>query len=245
MENQERGEESDTKDLFASIVGTGFWPRKTVRNYILVLITCITLTAVLFATGPMRTVGSELFARNWDHRKYYLLASAPAECDIAPFCWRVLVPTLARYVPGSIQFGFITVTFASLVLVGIVLFAVARQFDFSPETAVVGVFMFYYLNNAADYLTGNFWLVDGAAFFFILLAIYAVLTDRDILFVASLTIGVLAKEAVLFALPLYYTFNARRFIDVPVINEISYTASLRSLFCSVSVHSSIHKAAHQ
>jgi hypothetical protein len=63
------------------------------------------------------------------------------------------------------------------------------------------------------YLLYNIWLPDGLAYLAVVLAAIAALDRRPIAFAAILLVGALAKEQVLLAAPLWYTFGADRLVD--------------------------------
>jgi hypothetical protein len=65
----------------------------------------------------------------------------------------------------------------------------------------------------------DFRLTDLPAILFIVAAIFAIYSKRDLLFLVLLTVGVFAKETVLFAAPLYYSLNASRLVDLRLLRR--------------------------
>jgi hypothetical protein len=63
-------------------------------------------------------------------------------------------------------------------------------------------------------LLGDFWLTDPLSVFVIVLAIFCIVTRRDLAYALVLAIGVGVREDVLLVAPLYYTLNAERVVDL-------------------------------
>jgi hypothetical protein len=107
------------------------------------------------------------------------------------------------------QTGFRTVTFVALWLTGPALYALLRSLHFPPALALLGLPMFYSLRPAVAFNLWDFWLTDASAFLFLTLAITAAVQRRPVRFTLLLAVGVLCKESVLFAAPLWYTLQVR------------------------------------
>jgi hypothetical protein len=105
-------------------------------------------------------------------------------------------------------------------MTGVMIYYVARAFDFTKIYAFIGMLMFFSLEWGAKFTLLVFWGVDPLSFLFITLAMYSILTKKEIFFLVVLTVGVTVKESVIFVAPLYYTFNARKFIDLELAKRM-------------------------
>jgi len=172
-------------------------------------------TALLpLRTGVLSTA-HPLFPNPWDHQKYlHMAAHQPGDFHIAPFCWRIGGPWLARALSVDLQVSFFLITFVSIALTGAALYALARALGFSRVMGAAGTAMFFSLAWGPKFALWDFWLPDGASFLLATVAIFAVVTSRDLLFAAVLTLGVTVKESVLFTGPLLYSLRATKPIDV-------------------------------
>lgn len=172
------------------------------------------LTVMLLLRTQLMTSAHPDFSKPWDHHKYIEMASRdPLDFHIAPFCWRILVPLLARSLPFSLPWSFLLISFSGIWLTGVAMYYIARHFFSATAHAALGLVTFFSLGWAAQFPLSDFWLPDALSFFFIALGIYAIVAKRDGLFLAVTVLGVCVKESVMFITPLYYTLNARRFLD--------------------------------
>lgn len=150
-----------------------------------------------------------------DHTYYVQIATeGPGSCNEPPYCWRVLVPVVAGALPVDTETGFLAITLITFWLTGIVLYLLLRTYNLAPTLALVGMLLFYATGWAAGFLVTFFVQLETPTFLAIVLAIYCARTRRDALFMVIVALGVATKESALFALPLYYTLNATRLIDV-------------------------------
>ena len=85
--------------------------------------------------------------------------------------------------------------------------------------ALFSFFLFFSVGWAVKQNVFDFWLPDALGYLFTLAAIYAIYKKHDLLFVLLLSVGVLAKESVVFVAPLYYTINAARLIDLKLLRR--------------------------
>jgi len=122
------------------------------------------------------------------------------------------------------QVGFQVVTFASLWLTGVALYAVCRHLSFSVRLSAYGVVLFFGLSYAVKFNVYDFWLTDPLAFLFTSLSILAALGRRRLLFAACLAAGVLVKESVIFVAPLYFSLNVRTRGDKRLLTESALLA---------------------
>lgn len=168
-------------------------------------------TLLLARTTDRLGYDHELFPRSWDHHKYIeIAASSLGSFHIAPYCWRIGAPLVARWLPGDIQSGFTLLSWLSTWLIGILLYLLARRVGFSLPLALTGLLLLYTLEWAPKLYLFNVWLPDAPAALLTTAALWAIVTRRDWLFVVLLVAGVAVKESVLFVAPLAYSLRATR-----------------------------------
>ncbi len=149
-----------------------------------------------------------------DHHMYLFMADHPVgDLHLAPWGWRILEPGLVRLLPGSSQVGFQIVCFISLCVAAGCVYRICRRLGFDVRLASAGLLLFVSLSFATKYVMFDFWLTDPLAFAFVAFAVLFAIEQRPVAFAICLAVGVLAKESVIFAAPLLYTFGAERPID--------------------------------
>jgi hypothetical protein len=149
-----------------------------------------------------------------DHHIYLYMAQHPVgDLHLAPWGWRILEPGIVRVLPGSSRLGFQIVGVASLCVAATCVYWICRRLGFDRRLASAGLLLFISLSFATKYAMFDFWLVDPLAFAFTALAVLFAVERRAVAFACCLAIGVLAKESVVFAAPLLYTFGADRTFD--------------------------------
>lgn len=184
------------------------------RELALPLFLSFLLTSALLFGARFVLPGHPNFPKPWDHHKYIWMATDnPLDFHVAPFCWRILVPGLAKVLPFDLEWSFFVIAFAGVWMTGVAVYFLALQWFPSPPYGLVALLTFFSLGWAGKLVLRNFWLPDSLGFFFVALAVYAILARRDALFALSVALGVLAKESVFFVVPLYYTLRTDRWID--------------------------------
>jgi hypothetical protein len=173
------------------------------------------LTAAIFAAGTYRlTVGSHGFRGTGDDHVYLYMTTHPVgSFHIAPWCWRIGIPALVRYLPVSPQAGYEAVALTSVAVTGLLVYLIARTWGCARWLSLAGLLLFFSFGYAAKFNLKDFWLTDAPAFAFASAAILALQCRRKYLFAACLLAGVFAKESVIFVAPLAYTFWARQRLD--------------------------------
>lgn len=160
------------------------------------------------------TVGSAGFAGVGDDHVYRFMTAHPVgSFHIAPFCWRIGVPALVRYLPVRPQTGYQAVALVSVSVTGVLVYLIARRWGFARWLSLLGLLLFFSFAYATKFNLKDFWLTDAPAFAFASGAVLAMQYRRRFVFAALLLLGVFAKESVIFVAPLAYTFTARRGID--------------------------------
>ena len=163
----------------------------------------LSLNVVIAPTRPVDSI----WPCACDEAAYWRMSDG--DTPDAPFAWRVLYPALVRVMPLEREAAFVFAAHVSLIACGLMVVAILRQRGLSPLWSLVGLLLWHSLHWFAPYLAHNVYLTDGLAMLFALVAIYAALTRNAALFLAALAVGVLAKEAVLFAAPLWVTLATR------------------------------------
>jgi hypothetical protein len=175
---------------------------------------CLLITVALrFRVDPLRPGGP-----HWDFpgdaHKYIYVAEHPlGSFHIQPMCWRIGVPLATRLLPFSTYRNFDILSVLFLALSGGMLYLWLLEIPLSPQKSLIGVLMFYSLGGASKMLLGGITTPDPASYFFLLLALYAIYKEKDLLFVVALVLGVLVKETVILAGPLYYSLKADSWWD--------------------------------
>jgi len=184
-------------------------------EYLLVLFGSAAAVALLVLRTDLKTMGTAAFADpGWDRHLYIEMARGGLfDFWLAPYCWRLLEPALAAALPFDLQASFMTVTFAALVGLGVAVYGLVRVSGFSRWHGAIAVLLLYSLGWGPKYVVSDFWVPDALGTLFLVVAIIFAVRKRPIEMAVTLTVGVLAKESVLFAVPLFYTLNARRFGD--------------------------------
>lgn len=177
-------------------------------------LTSLVLVTLLWVRTEKLLPSDPLFVFPGDHHIYLFMSEHRlGGFHVAPWCWRILVPLTVRLLPFSTIAGFHLIAFVSLWAAGIGTYLICRKLGFRPEVAALGTLLFYGLSFAAKWNVFDFWLTDAAAFAFLAAAVAFLLSGRDVGFAVCLGLGVLAKESVIFALPLYYMFRKERPLD--------------------------------
>ena len=172
------------------------------------MLTTAALVALLVASASL-FVDSLLVVRPGDAPKYLQLARAPfspAAAPSAPFTYRALTPFLVWVLPTGPVIGFAVVNLSALVATGVALYYYLRELGFDARKSLAGV-VFFVVSPAIAYLVTNLVLVDAVALLLLVCALWAAARDDILLFAFALALGVAAKEAVLFALPVYVLYR--------------------------------------
>ena len=195
---------------------------KKIRNpkfeIIVILLLGLILTLAVLLRSTHLTYNDLSFAKPRDHHKYIEMAlNGTIDFHIAPFCWRVLAPTLAGLLPFDLEVNFMIVTCIGLWGAGVTVYYLSKRVSSSSIFGLNGMLLFFSLGWAVKFAIFDFWLPDGLAFFWVALAFYAIYAENDILFMFSLVLGVFTKELVIFVAPLYYTLKTEKIIDLRLI----------------------------
>jgi hypothetical protein len=157
---------------------------------------------------------ADVFAQPWDWHKYiYIAQHGPLGFHIAPFCWRILHPVIAGLLPWQIDTNFLVLALAETFLAAVLAYYVSRAAGFSQAAALMALIVFYSIPAAAQGSISNPWSVDQLSRVLVLAGFFFLLKGRSALACMAFAVGVCAKETVVIAAPLMYTWSARQWID--------------------------------
>jgi len=181
------------------------------RVLIALIVTCMALLAVRV---DFRTTDSAAFAApGWDRHLYLAMSDGnPFAFHLAPYCWRVLVPSLVAVSPLTGQVTMLVLTVASLATTAVALYLLVLRWT-RPGSALVAVVLFFSMGWGAKYLMSDFWLPDALVFAIVTVAILLAAQGRLLPFAIVLAVGAATKESCLAVAPLFYTLNAKRPLD--------------------------------
>ena len=75
----------------------------------------LALTGGLWCRTSLLTADHPWFSEPWDHHKYiYMATHGLFELRVAPFCWRIGLPTLVKALPLPVEAAFMLVAFSSV-----------------------------------------------------------------------------------------------------------------------------------
>ncbi len=170
------------------------------------------------ATILVLMIGIRLLTPVWhggyDARFYRAMAvepfsSAPA-ARTAPYCWRILPPTLVYLIPLPVETAWPLLNFAAIFLSALLLFRILEGESGSLTAAAAGVF--FYLFSWVNVRFAFFYpcQTDSAYYLILVLAFFALLRRKDALFFVALCLGALTREYFLALIPAYYLSRRER-----------------------------------
>lgn len=190
-----------------------------VNSELIVLFVSILLSLLIYLKTDIMNYNHPHFGYPWDHHKYLWMAVNNLDFHIAPFCWRIFVPFLASILPFEISINFKLISLISVMLTGFFVFKIGQKL-FNDNILSLSMMIGYFsISYAVKYVIYDFWLPDAFAILLMTSGIYFILQKKDSAFLIVMTIGALTKESVLFVLPLYYSLNAEKFIDLKILKK--------------------------
>ena len=188
---------------------------KSVTFRFAVILTPVLLTIILAVNTEPMTNFHAMFSQGGDHLVYIEMAQRPFEVHAPPYCYRLLIPTIAGFLPFGLAVNFYLLTVLFTIGAGILLYYLLRDLGMSSFSSLLGVVLFYSLNWGAKFVLFDFWLTEPALFFFAILSLLLIIRRHNGWLVPALCLAVLSKESALFLLPFVYTLRARRVFDGP------------------------------
>ncbi|MHB8853949.1 MAG: hypothetical protein ACYC6P_11420 [Ignavibacteriaceae bacterium] len=208
------------------------------KEFLFVLILSLIFLTLLFFRTEKIVYSNPTFNQPWDHHKYIEMAKHPFGFHIAPYCWRIIVPLIAYILPFTLETNFLIITFISILITSILIYYLLKELNFNKNLALTGLMIFFSLGWATKYFIQDFWLVDSTAFLFIVIIIYFLLKRNDLAFSIFLLLGILVKETIFFTAPLYYSLNAKKFIDFKLLAKFTLLV-LPAILISIFIRSII------
>lgn len=174
------------------------------RYYLLIVGISVLLVvlghAVILHRTPASPYPELVMAGDSDY--YFAMAEGRAGDVPIPFRYRVLVPFIARLLPLDLPISFMLITYLSLFVCYILALITCRKLGLYPFASIVGLFALF-TTSAHLYNYHNPYLTDALALA-ALFAMFAMLVKRSFSgFMASLVVGVLARETIIFLSPIW------------------------------------------
>ncbi len=178
----------------------------TRREHWFALLLAASLTGVVLCRTHLLTDAHPAFALSIDHHKYLYMAQEPLTFHVAPFCWRILVPLLARALPFPLATNFLLISVVAVCLMGSGMVRLARNLGHTDTLAFSAASLLFTVGWATKFVLQDFWLPDALAFCLTVWAMVCLVERRTLAFVVLLTVGVCVKESVFFVGPLCFHF---------------------------------------
>lgn len=169
-------------------------PGGVAREILPATLTALVTMLVAFAIGPR--------GYSYTHTAEFIrmIHGTPSDA-VAPICYRVLVPTLMKFIPLEPRAAFLLLTGLSTLLTLLAAFVLLRQLGYARRPALLAMSFLGFSYPVALYLA--YWgMADPAANFLEVLALVGLAGRRPLLTTAALGLGCLAKESNLLLLPL-------------------------------------------
>jgi hypothetical protein len=176
------------------------------QNTVYFLLSLLLTSLLIYYTEPV--LPGHIFWQSKNLHKFYIAAAQnPFDYNVAPFCWRITVPTLVYLSPLSPTNSFLFITVVSIMLSGMVLGRIIEFYSRGLNSVLGGIILFYSTVFAVRYNLIEFWNPDAMLILFMLLGVLFSIQRKPVEFVVVSIVGVLIKETYLIILPLYFTLN--------------------------------------
>jgi hypothetical protein len=147
--------------------------------------------------------GTPLAGTGTDGRYYRAMALAPMDASpetrTVPYCWRILTPLVVRATRLPTDHGFKIITFVTVALTPIALVWFLQGLGISGYSQRGAALLFGLTGPAGVYLSKDFVLVDGPAFFLLVLACACAVHKRAVAFLVTLLLLAATKEIAVLA----------------------------------------------
>ena len=155
---------------------------------------------------------------------YKKMAETPFDPNImAPFCFRILTPLIAYFIPFDSGNSFFYTNFVIFILTAMLFYYFLKRLNFNKKYSILGEIIFTAGSITSIYLIHNFIMVDQLNQLLFLLGCYFLISKKtfksyytDIFFMLILAVGVLNKETILFLIPIYFILKSG-----PIYKKIS------------------------
>jgi hypothetical protein len=149
--------------------------------------------------------------REFDHYRYIEMARGPAgRPEVAgqpPYCWRVLIPGLARGLQSmgvAENLSFFLITNAALFGFLLTLWLYLADRGFALELRVTALLLLGFTQGAVRWFEYQYWMTDPACVFLLMLAVYWIGRERDRAFAGLSVVAALVRETYVVVYPYYF-----------------------------------------
>jgi len=163
----------------------------------------VSLAALIFVHAFVEFEGNNAVSRPGDAEIYFKMAENPCQFISAPESYRIIVPLLVHISGLPTGLGFLLINSLLLYITIVAYYLYLRGFEFKQRKAMEGAgvlissFLFWYAIH-------NYCLVDSLTYLSLLICFIAIQRKLHVLYWASLLVGALNKEVVIFTIPLYW-----------------------------------------
>jgi hypothetical protein len=171
--------------------------------------------------------------RETDHHRYIEMAKGeggrPELAREPPYCWRVLVPALARglaHAGLSLNAAFYTVTNLSLFGFLLVLYLYVRELGFDRRLSLAGLALVALMQGAVRWFEYQYWMSDPLCLFLVALAFWLVRRGKTVGLGAVSVVAALVRETYVVVYP-HYLFHRRKTRSWP--QALARTAAVSAL----------------
>jgi len=169
-------------------------------------IVILVMVVILFVVGIQHVFKGD--APQYETMVKVFRGSASLEEVDPPFRNRILLPFLASFLPFGPMESMQLVNFFFSVGLGMIFFRYMRSFSFNAADSLLGVVLLLFSQPFVVYGTKP--LTDVSSLFFIVLALLLIRTKiKWALASASICLGVMSRETVIFVLPVFLYYAAR------------------------------------
>ncbi|GAA5193134.1 hypothetical protein GCM10023346_17030 [Arthrobacter gyeryongensis] len=161
------------------------------------LVEFVTVAGLILATaGSVTYVGLAGFNPDdpgiHDNREYAALYEGHGADVKKPFHWRVVIPALARMLPGGFEVSFGIVNILALTVAGVGLYYLLRHWRASQNLSLIGVALYFLSHTVLRF--GGIPLVESAAQAILILAMLAAEKRQRFAFATLVILGMFVKE---------------------------------------------------
>ncbi len=172
------------------------------------------LTGITAARSWPRIPGNPMYTWPIDHHKYIFMATTnPLDFHVAPYCWRILVPFLARLMPLPLGAAFLAIAATAIALTRVAAYSTGHLVSGRRAAGWASLGLYFGLAWATKYNLDDFWLPDAFTLCLMAWAAVAAIVRQNAAFAILVALGAAAKESALFMVALHYGLAASRPLD--------------------------------
>jgi len=157
-----------------------------------------------------------------DFHKYVHMVRAPlGSFHVAPFCWRIGAPLLAKLLPFDPLQSLLMLAVISVLATGMLVYATACRLGFSHATSIIGMLLYFSIGFAAKMAIHTCASPQALLDLTTMAALFVGATGHVAALAVVLALGVMVKESAILIVLLIYSIRARATVDVSAI--VKYT----------------------